>query len=110
MRKNNQNTQGLVFLGAAAIGALIGYLMGQSNSSPKPIPQTTAVPTLTVDDHELVFCPISGEKMKSPYVLDCGHSFEEAKIKEWMKKYNTCPICRKNINNVSPNYQLKELI
>ena len=38
MRKNNNNSHGLLLLGAAAIGGLIGYVMGQSNPSPDQIP------------------------------------------------------------------------
>ena len=45
--------------------------------------------------------------MKNPYVLDCGHSFDKEGIEEWMKKSNKCPLCRKNITSISPNYQLK---
>ncbi len=32
--------------------------------------------------------------MKNPFDLPCGHCFEELKIKEWLLKNGTCPMCR----------------
>lgn len=40
-------------------------------------------------------CPISMEKMKEPYTLACGHTFDKINIERWLEKKNDCPMCRK---------------
>lgn len=45
-------------------------------------------------------CHICLSEIKKKVLLNCGHSFCENCIDEWLKKKYTCPICRKKINNV----------
>lgn len=39
-------------------------------------------------------CPVSLEKMITPRVLPCGHTFDEKSL----KKISKCPLCRKKFN------------
>ena len=51
--------------------------------------------------------------MEEPMTIpECGHSFEKKAIADWLKKYPTCPMCRKGTNpdHLVPNYQLKNVI
>lgn len=34
--------------------------------------------------------------------LPCGHKFHRKCIKPWASRYNSCPICRKAIDNTRP--------
>ena len=45
------------------------------------------------------------ENRLNPQVTDlqCGHRFHDDCIKDWMKKENTCPTCRCNIDPESTN-------
>lgn len=45
-------------------------------------------------------CHICLCELKDDVLLNCGHLFCEGCINEWLKKHFTCPICRKNINNI----------
>lgn len=45
-------------------------------------------------------CHICLSEIKNKVLLNCGHFFCENCIDEWLKKKYTCPICRKNINNI----------
>ena len=42
-------------------------------------------------------CPICLEDGVD-YITDCHHKYHDKCIKQWMKKNNTCPICREIIN------------
>jgi len=41
-------------------------------------------------------------------VLPCGHRFHDDCIKDWMKKENTCPTCRCNIDPEATNEQFSK--
>tara|TARA_Y100000389_G_scaffold164614_1_gene168441 strand:- start:39819 stop:40136 length:318 start_codon:yes stop_codon:yes gene_type:complete len=46
-------------------------------------------------------CVICMSGLYDEHIIPCGHSFHTKCIHKWMKRHNTCPICRKNIiNNV----------
>ena len=53
---------------------------------------------------EVKHCPISLEKFKDNEILlelPCGHYFTEDKIKEWLAKKTTCPVCRYNLRDIT---------
>eukprot|EP01091_Cochliopodium_minus_P013282 TRINITY_DN4241_c0_g1_i2.p1 TRINITY_DN4241_c0_g1~~TRINITY_DN4241_c0_g1_i2.p1 ORF type:complete len:573 (-),score=175.07 TRINITY_DN4241_c0_g1_i2:98-1816(-) len=57
--------------------------------------------------------PISFEIMENPVIsVQCGHSFSEKTIKEWLQKHTKCPICNSDMtfNSLKPNYSLREAI
>jgi len=39
-------------------------------------------------------CPISGSIMENPAFLQCGHTFEQKRIDEWIRRSRGCPTCR----------------
>ena len=55
-------------------------------------------------------CPITMNVMKDPVVSNCGHTYEKEAIEAWMQSKEICPICKKIITNVSPNFALKAII
>ena len=48
--------------------------------------------------------------MVDPMVLNCGHSFEKSAIEDWLEMNNICPICRKDVISIVPNYTLKTML
>ena len=53
---------------------------------------------------EVKQCPISLENFKENedlLELPCGHYFSDTKIREWLKKHTTCPVCRYNLRDVN---------
>ena len=58
-------------------------------------------------------CPISSEVMEHPVIHpECGHSFEQLHIEEWLDSDATCPLCRKEVtaNDFVPNRNLESAI
>ncbi len=49
-------------------------------------------------------CPISYELMVDCHILNCGHSFSKKSID--LIENGKCPICKKHINSVSPNWNM----
>lgn len=39
-------------------------------------------------------CPICQESPRDPLQLDCGHTFCDLCIAEWLEREQTCPMCR----------------
>lgn len=37
------------------------------------------------------------EKLKPTCQLPCGHAFDKACLKEWLKDHHNCPVCRHNL-------------
>lgn len=61
--------------------------------------------TFNKQDNQIKQCPISLEDFKdgeSILELPCGHYFCEDKIKEWLNKNTTCPVCRFNLRKKKP--------
>ena len=55
-------------------------------------------------------CCICLQKLKNNISkLDCFHLFHDKCINEWRKKNNICPICRKNIINISHIYYISNV-
>lgn len=54
-------------------------------------------------------CPISLEEINVPCTLQCGHTFENDKIKEWLSKENSCPLCRNFCDEISNCATILEL-
>jgi hypothetical protein len=46
-------------------------------------------------ENDTNLCPISMEKMKEPYSLACGHTFDKINIQKWLEKHDDCPLCRR---------------
>ena len=61
---------------------------------------------------DILVCPLSLEIMKDPVITPDGNTYEDAKIKEWLKKSNTEPQSRKPLfeNNLVKNRALQEII
>lgn len=57
-------------------------------------------------------CPISMEIMLKPSVLECGHTFDDKPLREWLQSTLECPTCRRPVNKakISTNYSLKSMI
>ena len=56
-------------------------------------------------------CPISQSIMKNPVSLQCGHTFDQAGLDNWLQINKVCPTCRQNITeSISVNWSLKSLI
>lgn len=41
-------------------------------------------------------------------VLECNHEFHENCILTWLKKNNTCPVCRHELESNDPNYERRK--
>lgn len=61
---------------------------------------------------ESFFCSLSLEKMTNPILHQCGKSYEEAIIRDWIGRKSTCPNCRAEarIEDFKPNLDLKTAI
>ena len=56
-------------------------------------------------------CPISQVIMKNPVSLQCGHTFDQESLDNWLKINKVCPTCRQNITEkITVNWSLKSLI
>ena len=56
-------------------------------------------------------CPISHLIMKNPVSLQCGHTFDQEGLENWLKINKVCPTCRKSISEkITVNWSLKSLI
>lgn len=53
-----------------------------------------------ISDQDLE-CPICSETFEKLKSTPCKHSFCEKCIGEWLKKNNTCPLCRENISKLN---------
>lgn len=45
-----------------------------------------------------IICPIFMQIMENPIKLKCNHTFDEFSLNQWIKKHNTCPLCRQKFN------------
>ncbi|KAG2393837.1 hypothetical protein C9374_003601 [Naegleria lovaniensis] len=57
-------------------------------------------------------CPICGEGYKKDdqcHQLECNHFFHLNCLKTWLRKHNTCPICRKDTLTDCPEYEEQKL-
>lgn len=45
-------------------------------------------------------CPICIQRMRVGCELPCKHYFHKECIDEWLKRGNTCPVCRGNMINI----------
>ena len=64
-------------------------------------------------ENDDIYCPISTQIMQDPVITNCGHSFEQEALDNWMQiqgKNGTCPICREIISSITPNGLLAEKI
>lgn len=59
---------------------------------------------------EDLICNVCTELLIKPTVLDCSHTFCQYCIKEWRKKKNDCPICRRKIQTMTPVLTLEHFI
>ena len=48
-------------------------------------------------------CPICFDNIKENHTTECGHHFCHKCIFEWLKKHNSCPMCRCVISIVQDN-------
>ena len=57
-------------------------------------------------------CPISMDFMRNPVILECGHTFDEPSLKQWLQSTQDCPTCRHPVNQskIATNYSLKSMI
>lgn len=60
---------------------------------------------------EICFCQEDNKKDDPTYKSECGHTFHKNCIIEWLKRSETCPMCRKEIKeNVElPGYTRKQI-
>jgi len=57
-------------------------------------------------------CPICGEAYKKGdkcHKMECNHFFHLDCLKTWLKKHNTCPMCRSDVLTDCPEYEEKKL-
>lgn len=102
-----------------ALDQILTALMEESTMSNAPSPASpeaiAALPRVKLD-YKLLGpegkgeCSICMEELKigdEVMVLSCNHWFDEACATAWLKEHNTCPICRKGIDeeNVSSKSQ-----
>lgn len=56
-------------------------------------------------------CPITHEIMLEPMKLEpCSHIFDKFAIETWSAKSSSCPLCRKNIDKITPDKELEKKI
>lgn len=96
-----------------ALDQILTTLMEQSTASnapgPAPPEAIAALPRRKLDAQLLGNeakgeCSICMDEVKlgdEVIVLPCKHWFDEACVTAWLKEHNTCPICRKGINEES---------
>jgi hypothetical protein len=65
-----------------------------NNNTNKIITKDKCIDIHIENDTNNNICPITYEKIVIPYSLQCGHIFEKESIEKWLKKNNSCPICR----------------
>ena len=50
-------------------------------------------------------CPICLGNIKENHTTECGHHFCHQCIFEWLKKHDSCPLCRQMISIVQDNHK-----
>lgn len=53
------------------------------------------------------------ELMKDPvFSRNCGHTFDRTAIEDWLKKSDSCPLCKVPLtkNDLIQNYNLKNIV
>eukprot|EP00347_Sterkiella_histriomuscorum_P024381 403331318 len=95
--------------GFFGIVCIIMYFRGQSrnndtdsqkdnakNKKQKKSKENTFYDQDTQSEEESVYeCPITHEPIIIPYKTQCNHVFEESAITDWLKREQSCPVCRK---------------
>lgn len=58
---------------------------------------------------ELITCPITGELMVVPAVLEDGHTYEHGAINDWLTRSRTSPFTRKPVAHAQPSRALRKV-
>ncbi|KAG6533811.1 BRCA1-associated protein homolog 2-like [Zingiber officinale] len=70
----------------------------QFNKGPRPASTAAVVGlqmvTTTAEDTSCSICLDDFEVMTQALAMPCGHSFHEVCLKEWLRRRNSCPLCR----------------
>ncbi|KAG6538149.1 hypothetical protein ZIOFF_003261 [Zingiber officinale] len=70
----------------------------QFNKGPRPASTAAVVGlqmvTTTAEDTSCSICLDDFEVMTQALAMPCGHSFHEGCLKEWLRRRNSCPLCR----------------
>eukprot|EP01097_Dermamoeba_algensis_P011144 TRINITY_DN8506_c0_g1_i1.p1 TRINITY_DN8506_c0_g1~~TRINITY_DN8506_c0_g1_i1.p1 ORF type:complete len:244 (-),score=61.81 TRINITY_DN8506_c0_g1_i1:50-781(-) len=66
----------------------------------------------SIEQLELLCCPITHELMRNPVVLSDGHTYEQDAITKWLEEANTSPMTNEVLwsKRLTPNFALKKLI
>ncbi|KAG6538126.1 uncharacterized RING finger protein P32A8.03c-like [Zingiber officinale] len=75
-----------------------GVEITQYNRGPRPASPATVeglqMVTKMGEDSSCSICLDDFEVMTQALAMPCGHSFHEGCLKEWLRRKNSCPLCR----------------
>ena len=70
----------------------------QKNNNKQNLLNNELKKQLTIDSNkECSICLASMNEYNNLIILDCKHYYHKICLNEWLKKSNTCPICRINL-------------
>lgn len=80
-------------------------------TSPKFLAELTAYNPSDKDLEEKLKCPVCIQEFVSEdtmHVLPCYHTFHPDCCVPWLKKHNTCPVCRHELPSDDPGYEARK--
>ena len=87
------------------INIVIEHTLQNDESLPTPA-KMKLVPSKTPIEEKCVIC--MEDRIETPVTLPCGHSFCHGCIQHWFTEKNTCPTCRKCVDDSETQKRKRE--
>ncbi|CAF0810604.1 unnamed protein product [Didymodactylos carnosus] len=105
MNSSATNINTNLILPSSSVDNIIGASPLTIYLSPSPSPSIHTISdsetSICDPDTECSICLCSYKNGQEIHILSCTHEFHSSCLKQWIKKNNSCPICRRDITDQS---------